>query len=262
MNFEHILYEVKDAVAYITLNHPAKRNPLGGTVKSELCKAFELCDADDAVRVVVLRGAGGNFSAGGDANEKRQAIKDNVLLAREACELGARTNLCLRELRKPTIAWVEGAIAGSGLTLALACDFQVVSEEAKCTFAFVNMAIVPDCGSTCIVTRAVGTTRANELLLSGRQFSGKEGADWGLFTEAVSEKCLETRIREYIKTYKNGPAVAYASIKEIINRVQYRGLLAVSDLEMACLERCERTEDYKTAVYSFLKKEKPQFIGR
>lgn len=262
MDFQAIRYKVQDSAAFITLDEPRKRNPLSKRVKQELCHAFDLCDKDTSVRVVVIRGAGGFFSAGGDATEKKEAIDKGIFLAREACELGAATNLRLRQIRKPTIAWVEGVIAGSALTLALACDFQIVSSDTVCTFAFVNMAIVPDCGSTYIVTHALGTTRASDLLLSGRRFTGQEGAQWGLFTEAAPPDALESRVLSYIETYKNGPTVAYASIKELINQVQYAELMHSCALETSCLERCEQTEDYKIAVSSFLEKKTPHFIGR
>lgn len=262
MKFEHICYEVYNAVAYITLNAPEKRNPLSHAVKLELCEAFDACSADPAVRAVVIRGAGGHFSSGGDANEKLQALEEDVLLAREACRLGAETNLRLRHIPRPTIAWVEGSVAGSGLTLALACDFQIVSEDAKCTFAFVNLGIIPDCGATCIAARALGTTRASDLLLSGRRFTGREGADWGLFTEAVPPERLEKRVSEYIEKYRSGPTVAYACIKELINQTQYSDFSRFTPLETEYLERCERTEDYAQAVRGFLTKKKPEFQGR
>lgn len=262
MEFEHICYKIIDTVAYITLNQPKKRNPLSHAVKLELCDAFDACNADSSIRAVVIRGAGGHFSAGGDADEKKTALEKNEQIAREACRLGAETNLKLRRIQKPTIACVDGSIAGSGLTLALACDFQVVSETAKCTFAFVNLAIIPDCGATCIATRALGTTRASDLLLSGRRFSGQEGADWGLFTEAVPADQLGERVQQYIDKYRNGPTVAYACIKELINQVQYADYIRFTPLETEYLERCELTKDYKAAVNAFLAKKPPQFYGR
>ena len=139
MEFKHILYEVKDHVAYITLNHPEKRNPLNIETQRELHDAYDLCDYDDEVRVVVIRGAGGNFSGGGDLNVMKQRIDADVRGTRQACRAGAEANLRLRHVKKPVIAWVEGAIAGAGIALALACDFQIVSETSKCLFAFVNI---------------------------------------------------------------------------------------------------------------------------
>lgn len=261
MEFEHIIYEVRDGVAYITLNHPEKRNPLSVDTQLELHHAFDLCDYDETVRAVVLRGAGGVFCGGGDLKVMKRRIDANVRGTREACCAGAETNLRLRHIKKPTIAWVEGAVAGAGIALALACDFQIVAENTKCVFAFVNIGFVPDCGSTYFVTRAIGTTRTTELFMSGRRFSGKEAAEWGLFTEAVPEEKLEARVMEYIEKYKNGPTVSYAGIKEMINRAQFSGYADTILAEVDLQGRCETTQDYRNAVASFLAKEKPHYIG-
>lgn len=261
MDFEHILYDVKDGVAYITLNHPEKRNPLNIDTQLELHRVFDLCDYDESVRAVVLRGAGGNFCGGGDLNVMKARLDANIRGTRQACRAGAETNLRLRHIKKPVIAWVEGAVAGAGIALALACDFQIVSESSKCLFAFVNVGLVPDCGSTYFVAKAIGTTRTSDLFLSGRHFSGKEAAEWGLFTEAVPKDQLESRVQEYIEKYKNGPTTAYANIKEIINRVQYSGYADAILAEVDCQGRCETTQDHKSAVNAFLEKRRPNFIG-
>ena len=163
MEFKHILYETKDHVAYITLNHPAKRNPLKVETQIELHNAFDLCDYDNNVRVVILRGAGGNFCGGGDLNVMKARIDANIRGTRQACRAGAETNLRLRHVKKPVIACIEGAIAGAGIALALACDFQIISETSKCLFAFVNIGFVPDCGSTYFVTRAIARSSRSAL---------------------------------------------------------------------------------------------------
>lgn len=262
MTFAHLIYEVRDNVAYITLNHPEKRNPLNIDTQSELRQAFDLCDYDDAVRVVVIRGADQNFSGGGDISVMKARIDANIRGTRQACRTGAETNLRLRHVKKPVIAHIEGAIAGAGIALALACDFQVISETAKCVFAFVNIGFVPDCGSTYFVTRAIGTTRATDLFMSGRRFTGKEGAQWGLFTEAVPAEQLDARVQAYIEKYKSGPTVSYGCIKEMINRAQYSNYTDSIMAETDCQGRCELTEDYKTAVNAFIEKRRPNFQGQ
>ena len=261
-DFQKISYEVREKVALITLNEPEKRNPLSKAVKQELCAALQLCGEGAAVRAVVLRGAEGQFSAGGNAQEKIEAIEAGVLLAPDTYELGARLNMLIRRLPKPVIAVVEGACAGSGLTLALSCDFQLVSETAKCSFAFVNLGLVPDCGTTLTVVRAIGTTRANDLLLSGRRFSGAQGAEWGLFTESVPEEKLDGRLAEYLEKYANGPTVAYANIKKVVNQAAYETFMECSRVEAECIAQCEQTQDYRGAVKSFLQKEKPKYCGK
>lgn len=262
MEFQHIMYQKEGPVARIVLNHPEKRNPINLETHRELCRAFDLCDEDSEVRAVVIRGSGGNFSAGGDLNAMKARIDAGVRGTQKVCRLGAETNLRLRAVKKPVIAWIEGAVAGAGIALALACDFQVISETSKCVFAFVNIGFVPDSGAAMLVTRAVGTTRAAELFMSGRPFSGREAADWGLFTEAVPADRLEARVGEYVEKYANGPTAAYGEIKELINRAQYGGWSDVAASEVSCQGRCELTQDYREAVTAFLSKRRPRFQGR
>ena len=262
MNFHHIVYRKEGAVAYILLNHPEKRNPINLETHHELYQAFDLCDDDDEVRVVVIRGAGGNFSAGGDLNAMKARIDANICGTQKVCRAGAETNWRLRHVKKPVIAWIEGAVAGAGIALALACDFQIISESSKCVFAFINIGFVPDSGAAYFVTRAIGTTRATDLFMSGKPFTGKEAAQWGLFTEAVPDDQLEATVHAYIEKYSHGPTTAYAQIKEMINRAQYGNYADGMSAEIYCQSLCEQTEDYREAVTAFLDKRSPEFRGK
>ena len=191
MEFKNVLFEKRGSIAFITLNNPEKRNPINIDTHRELRECFDMCDYDDEIRAVVIRGAGGNFSAGGDIRAMKARIDAGIRGTRAVCRIGAETNLRLLNVKKPVIAWIEGAITGAGISLALSCDFQIISETSKCAFSFVNIGFVPDSGAAYLVTRTLGTTKAKELMMSGRFFSGREAADWGLFTEAVPAEELE-----------------------------------------------------------------------
>lgn len=262
MDFQHILFEICDHVGYITLNHPEIKNPIGNETKLELIRAFDVCDYDDTVRTVVIRGAGGTFSAGGDLRAMKKRIDAGEYGTKISCRLGAQMNFRLRNLKKPTIAWVEGAAAGAGICLAMACDFQIAAEETKMKFAFVNIGYVPDSGATFFVTRALGTVRASDLLLSGRDFTGRQAADWGLITEAVPSDMLSARVSEYIHKYVNGPTAAYGRIKAMINRAQFDQYAQGMQSEIEFQDACEHGEDFKEAVNAFFEKRKPHFTGR
>lgn len=262
MEFKYVLMEVKDGTAYITLNNPQKKNPINIDTGRELRECFDLCDYDDSIRLVVIRGAGGTFSAGGDINAMKERIDKGIRGTRPVCRVLGETFLRLRNVKKPVIACVEGAAAGAGLALALACDFQIIDEATKCLFAFVNLGFVPDSGATYFVTRAIGTTRATDLFMSGRMFTGREAADWGLFTTAVPSTELEGTLEKYIKKYVNGPTTAYANIKTMINRAQYSSYADGMQSEIELQGMCETTEDFKEAVFAFLEKRKPNFQGR
>lgn len=262
MVFKHVLFEKKGSVGYLTLNEPEKRNPINIDTHRELRECFDLCDYDAEIRAVVIRGAGGNFSAGGDIRAMKARIDAGIRGTRQVCRVGAETNLRLLNVKKPVIAWIEGAITGAGISLALCCDFQIIAENTKCAFSFVNIGFVPDSGAVHLVTHTLGTAKAKELLMSGKRFSGREAADWGLFTEAVSAERLEERVNEYIEKYSGGPSVAYAGIKTMMNRALYSAYADGMQAEVDAQGECELTEDYVEAVTAFLEKRKPVFQGR
>ncbi|MCI8477907.1 MAG: enoyl-CoA hydratase [Oscillospiraceae bacterium] len=262
MEFQYVLMEVKDHVAYITLNNPQKRNPINIDTGRELKECFDRCDYDESIRLVVIRGAGGTFSAGGDINAMKARIDAGIRGTRPVCRMLGEAFLRLRNVKKPTIAYIEGSAAGAGLSLALACDFQIADEAAKCLFAFVNLGFVPDSGATYFVTRAVGTTRATELFMSGKVFTGRDAEQWGLFTKAVPAAELEETVQKYIKKYANGPTVSYANIKTMINRAQFDRYSDGMQTEIELQGMCEETDDFKEAVNAFLEKRKPNFQGR
>ncbi len=261
MEYKHVLLDVKNAVGFITLNQPQIRNPIGNPVKLELMDALAYCEKNDEIRMVVLRGAGGVFSAGGDMNAMKERLDRGEYGTWESCRLGGELNLKLLNLKKPTVAVVEGAAAGSGLCMALSCDFQIVTEDAKMVFAFVNIGYVPDSGATCLVTRAVGTVRAKDILMSGRRFSGRDAAAWGLVTEAVPQEQIEERLSQYIEKYANGPTKAYGYIKEMVNRSVYHAFEEGTEMEVEFQTICERTNDHKESVYAFFEKRRPKFKG-
>lgn len=262
MELKYLLFEKKDHVAYITLNRPEKRNPINVDVAPELMYCFDESDYDDDIRMVVIRGAGGNFCGGGDLGAMKYRIDNNLRGTRQACRaLGAAT-MRLRNIKKPTLAYIEGAIAGAGIALAMACDFSVIDEASTATFAFVNIGFIPDCGSSYFLNKAVGYVRATDLMMSGKRFTGKQGAEWGMFTEAVPADKLEETVQKYIKKYSHGPTVSYANIKSLINHINFAEFSRINQLELEFQGECELTHDYPEAVNAFLEKRKPEFWGK
>lgn len=261
MELKYLLFEKKDHVGYITLNRPEKRNPTNVEVAPELVWCFDQCDYDDDIRMVVIRGAGGNFCGGGDIGAMKYRIDNNIRGTRQACRSLGEAMLRLRNVKKPTLAWIEGAVAGAGIALAMACDFTVIAEDCKVTFAFVNIGFIPDSGSSYFLCKAIGYVRATELLMSGKRFTGKDGAEWGVFTEAVPADKLEETVQKYIKKYSKGPTVSYANIKSLINRVNFSEFALINQSEVELQGECELTHDYPEAVNAFLEKRRPEFQG-
>ena len=262
MMFEKVLFEEKDQVAYITINDPDNMNPVTVEVMADLVQCLNHCEQSDSIRCVVFRGAGGNFSAGGNVKVMKERLDKGINAAKMGIRAGGEFIMRLKTLSKPTIAWIEGAVAGVGVSIAMACDFSIASEEAKMVFAFVNIGYVPDGGIVYMLHKAVGSAKTTELLMSGRRFTGEEARDWGIITTAVPADLLEETVNKYVKKYANGPTVAYGQIKKLINRNCYAELNACMQDEVEAQYICSKSEDHKTAVYAFVEKKKPAFTGK
>lgn len=262
MQFEKILFEVKDQVAYITLHDPANMNPVTAAMMADLVQCLNRCEQSEDIRCVVFRGAGGNFSAGGNVKVMKERLDKGINAARMGIRAGGEFIMRLKTLTKPTIAWIEGAVAGVGISIAMACDFSIASEEAKMVFAFINIGYVPDGGIIYMLNKAVGSVKTTELLMSGRRFSGADARDWGIITDAVPAASLEETVERYVRKYKNGPTVAYGQIKKLINRSCYTELNACMQDEVDAQYICSRSQDHKAAVDAFVKKQKPVFTGK
>lgn len=260
--FNDVLFEEKDGVGYITLNDPAHLNPVTSETTDHLIECLKICEQRDSIRCVVLRGAGGNFSAGGNVRAMKERLDKGINTTKEGIRKGGEHIMRLRTISKPTIAWIEGAVAGVGMSMAMACDFSIAAEDAKMVFAFVNIGFVPDGGITYMLSRAVGTAKCTELLMGGRRFSGADAAEWGLITKAVPKDQLEEEVQKYIKKYSNGPSVAYGQIKNLINRTVFTEINACMQNEVEAQYICSKTEDHYNAVTAFCEKKKPVFQGK
>lgn len=251
-----------DSVAYITLNDPANMNPVNAQAMKDLGECLDYCEREERVRVIVIRGAGGYFSAGGNVKGMKERLDKGINTTKSGIRVGGEFIMRLKTICKPTIAWIEGAAAGAGMSIALACDFSIASEDTKMVFAFVNIGFVPDSGITYMLSRAVGTTRATELLMSGRKFTAAEAKSWGMITEAVPASDLEATVQKYIKKYSTGPSVAYANIKNLINRTCFSELNACLQNEVLAQYECSCSQDHREAVTAFVEKRRPQFYGK
>ena len=179
MNLETVLYDVRDGVATITLNRPEAMNAWTPQLSDELSLAMGAADADDAVRAVVLTGAGKAFCAGADLSAGESGFLSGGASAKE----GPR--LMPYKVRKPVIAAINGHAVGVGITYPMLCDIRVVSETAKIQYAMVRRGILPELGSHVLLPRVIGFSRAADLLLTGRLIMGTEAAEMGLASRAV-----------------------------------------------------------------------------
>ena len=260
--FEFVLFEEKENVGYITLNNPAQMNAVTAEVTRDLITCLEYCEQSEDIRCVVLRGAGGNFSAGGNVKAMKERLDKGINTAKAGIRIGGEFIMRLKTISKPTIAWIEGAAAGVGCSMAMACDFSIACEDSKFIIAFVNIGYVPDGGITYMLTKAAGPVKAMELMMSGKKFSGKEAAEWGIITEAVPAEEQEAVVQKYIKKYSAGPSVAYAQIKKLMLDSCYHDLTACMQNEVTAQYICSRSSDHYEAVSAFCEKRKPNFSGK
>jgi enoyl-CoA hydratase/carnithine racemase len=179
VHYEQIIYAVEQGVALVTLNRPEKLNAMTAQMGAELGDAMAQADGDDAVRAIVLTGAGRGFCAGADLGSGDEFAGGWGGVEREYRKMMPMA------VRKPVIAAINGAAVGAGLTWPLQADVRYVAENAKLAFAFVRRGVLPELASHVILPRLAGLARASELLLSGRTFLGTEAVEYGVATRAM-----------------------------------------------------------------------------
>jgi 2-(1,2-epoxy-1,2-dihydrophenyl)acetyl-CoA isomerase len=245
------------AVLTVTLNRPEVYNALNAAVHSGLAAALE--DArDDAVRAVVLTGAGRGFCAGQDLTEFREVAGD----IRDRLERTYHPNiLAMRALEKPVIAAVNGACAGAGLSLACACDLRIAADGASFVPGFVGIGLVPDSGSSYFVRRLVGTARAFEWMTTNRKLSASEAHAWGLVDEVVEAERLSARAAEVAGAYASLPTRAIGMTKRLFDHAETATLEEQLALEAELQAAATKTDDFREGVAAFLEKRPPRFSG-
>src|SRR6266705_1961735 len=210
MPYQYLLYDTQDTIVTLTLNRPDRLNALGDTLREELCDALGRASADPAARVIVITGAGRGFCAGGDmkaAHEVQEGVRERALLDRVA-PLRDKVVLAMRDAPKPIIAAVNGAAAGAGMNLALACDMRIASTAAKFAQAFVRRGLHPDWGGTYFLPRAVGMAKACELTYTGDVIDAAEALRLGIVSRVVAPEELLPVAYELARKIAAGPPVA------------------------------------------------------
>src|SRR5579864_617465 len=260
-------WQVKDRVATITLNRPERKNPLTFESYSELLDTFrKLVHAKD-VRVVIITGAGGNFSSGGDVHE----IIGPLVQMRAQGEANKLLNFtrmtgdlvkAMRACPQPIIAAVDGVCAGAGAILAMASDLRLGTERARVAFLFVRVGLAGcDMGACAMLPRIVGLGRAAELLYTGRAIDGEEALRWGFYNALFAPDEVLDRATESARNLADGPARAHAMTKRMLHEEWSMDLDSAIDAEARAQAECMRSNDFRRAYEAFVKREKPVFAG-
>lgn len=246
-----------DGVRTLTLDRVEVRNALTPELRQELSGALDAASIDPAVRVVVVTGAGGQFCAGADigALDRDWAAAEATEYARTLAQATFRS---LRNMRKPTIARVEGAAAGAGMFLALGCDIVVAADDARFVASHLNLGLPPDWGGLWLLPRLVGLARAKALLLTGRPIPATQAAEWGLIAEAVPAGNLDATVAGYCEAMTAVPPLPLGLTRLGLDRSLDTTLDDFLAWEARAVARCLITPEHRERVRSFLAERRPK----
>jgi enoyl-CoA hydratase/carnithine racemase len=263
----HFGWEVADRVAVVTLDRPERRNPLTFESYRELAGTFQALRRVEAVRAVVMTGAGGHFCSGGDVHDiigpliaMREAGRMDQLLG--FTRLTGELVKAMRDCPQPIVAAVDGTCAGAGAILAMAADLRLGTARSKVAFLFARVGLSgADMGACAILPRIVGQGRAAELLYTGRSLSGEEAERWGFYNRLVEPGALLAEARALASALAHGPTFAHAMTKRALHQEWSMGLAEAIEAEAQSQAVCMQTEDFARAYRAFVAGETPVFEG-
>ena len=269
MAYEQILYERVGAVGVITMNRPEKLNAWTGKMGGEMRQAIIEANDDPSVGAIVLTGAGRAFCAGADIagfQEERTAMDEGRSTRGSATDGAAMTATgedwvtFVRNSKKPTIAAINGACVGIGVTQILPFDIRIASEQARIGMFFVRMALVPELASSAILPQMVGVSRAIEWCMSGRMISPSEAKEAGLVAEVISSDQLMPRALEMGEALAKNALGAMASIRKLIyDNYHEKDIPGVMRSEGEALLAARKSPEHLEAITAFFEKREPKF---
>ena len=254
-----LVKKLETAVAVVYLNRPKTLNCFNNELLETLRDTCMALDADPEVRVIVITGSGRGFCAGGDlsilmASTTPEVCEENMRVANEAIT-------ALFHMKKPTIAMVNGAAAGAGFNLALACDIVFASEKAKFMQSFVNVGIASDCGGHYLLRKAVGDHLAKELMFTARPVTAQEGKDLGFVNRICSPETLEEETLAFAAGLAKKAPMAISATKVLLNKAEEMSLDEVLAAEAAHQTALLLSADCKEGIAAFREKRDPVFRG-
>ncbi|WP_425087933.1 enoyl-CoA hydratase family protein [Stappia sp.] len=260
---QHFLLDVAGKTATITLNRPDRKNPLTFQSYAELRDLFRALQFDEAVKTVVVTGAGGNFCSGGDVFEIIEP-----LLSRDMPGLLQFTTMtgelvkAMRACPQPIVAAIDGVCVGAGAIIAMASDLRVGTKKAKVAFLFNRVGLAGcDMGACAILPRIIGHGRASELLYTGRVMSGEEAERWGFFNRLVDSDAVLSEARALADSLSAGPTFANSMTKRMMHMEWDMSVDQAIEAEALAQAVCMKTEDYRRAFEAFAAKQTPVFQG-
>lgn len=260
---EHFAAQVDGGVATVTLNRPERKNPLTFDSYAELRDWFRAAAYDSDVRAVVITGAGGNFSSGGDVHDiigplTRMRMPELLAFTRMTGDLVRAMRAC----PQPLVAAIDGVCAGAGAMIALASDLRLATPEAKTAFLFSRVGLAgADMGACALLPRVIGQGRAAELLYLGRSMSAAEGLAWGFFNALHDAGALQGQAQELAREIAAGPGFAHGMTKTMLHQEWAMTLDQAIEAEAQAQAICMQTQDFVRAYEAFAARRKPRFEG-
>ena len=263
----HFRWDVAGRVATVTLNRPERKNPLTFESYGELTETFRTLAYVTDIRSVVITGAGGNFSSGGDVHE----IIGPLVRMRESGRTGdilAFTRMtgdlvrAMRHCPQPIVAAIDGVCAGAGAAIALASDIRLATPASKVAFLFSRVGLSgADMGACALLPRVIGHGRAAELLYTGRFMDAAEADRWGFYNQVVPAEQLGETAAALAQSLAEGPTFAHAMTKRALHQEWNMGIDEAIEAEAQTQAICMQTDDFVRAYRAFAAKQTPAFTG-
>jgi len=261
---KHFRWRVERNVGYVTLNAPERKNPLTFESYAELRDLFRNLVYDRDIHAIVIDGAGGNFSSGGDVHDiigplTRMSTPELLTFTRMTGDLVK----AIRGCPQVVISAVDGICAGAGAIIAMVSDLRVGTPEAKTAFLFTRVGLAGcDMGACAILPRLIGQGRAAELMFTGRAMTAAEGERWGFFNQLVPADQLLAEASRLAESLASGPTFAHSMTKTMLNQEWSMSIEQAVEAEAQAQAICMQTEDFRRAFEAFAAKRKPEFVGK
>ena len=260
---EHFDWQFADGVATVTLDRPERKNPLTFESYAELRDTFRVLSYTPAVKAVIVTGAGGNFSSGGDVHEIIGPLTEMPMP-----ELLAFTRMtgdlvkAMRACPQPIVAAIDGICVGAGAIMAMASDMRIATQRAKTAFLFTRVGLAGcDMGACAILPRIIGQGRASELLYTGRMMTAEEGERWGFHNRLVAPEALADEALVLARSIACGPTFAHGITKTQLNTEWAVSIETAIEMEAQAQAICMATNDFRRAFVAFAAKRTPEFAG-
>jgi 2-(1,2-epoxy-1,2-dihydrophenyl)acetyl-CoA isomerase len=254
-----IILEIKNNVAFVSLNRPEKFNAFNREMALSLQAVLDNCATDENVRAIYLTGMGKAFCAGQDISELvgENAIGIDKILCEHYNPIVSR----IRQLPKPIVCAVNGVAAGAGANIALACDITVARVSASFIQAFSKIGLIPDSGGTFTLPRLIGWQKASALMMLGEKITAAEAEAMGMIYKVFDEENFEMQAQKIAATLAQMPTQALAYTKQALNNSFTNNFEAQLKLEDELQNKSAQTNDYKEGIAAFLEKRLPVFKG-